>query len=370
MSVPHLKFEDLIISPGETLKAALRRMTDNRKGVLFVCDENLHLMGVLSDGDVRRALLDDALLVAPVGKTMNTDPITATSEAQAVEYAKRYTAVAVPVVDASGLIREMVLAEAGGFITLRLEASSGGEAGPVVTNLNAVAVIPARGGSKRIPQKNLAVVGGKSLLGWAIQAARNAPHVGQVIVSTDDEAIANAARQMGVDVPWMRPAELAQDHSPSIDAVIHALDWAVKSIQPAPSFGLLLEPTAPLRTSEHIDQALKLLAASDADSVVSVSELPHLFNPEEVLVIEEGCLRPYVAGRTMDRRKLRGQQTPAYVLNGLIYAFRIQAVLEQRSLYGRKTVPMITPWDTFLDVDTAEDLVSADLKLRRTRSQT
>jgi len=365
MSAPRLTFEDLVISPSESLKSALRRMTDNRKGILFVCDQDLRLMGVLTDGDVRRALLDDTLLVAPVSQTMNTDPIVATSNAQAAEYARRYSAVAVPVVDANGLVRELVVAEGGDYRTLSQELLPGGESSSAVANLNAVAVIPARGGSKRIPQKNLAVAGGKSLLGWAIQAAKNARHVGQVIVSTDDPAIAEAARQMGVDIPWMRPAELGQDDTPSIVVLLHALDWAMKSVQPTPAFGLLLEPTAPLRTSEHIGQALELLAGSDADSVVSVSELPHVFNPEEVLVIENGCLRPYVAGRTMQTRRLRGQQTPAYVLNGLVYGFRIGAVLQQRSLYGRKTVPLVTGWETFLDVDTAQDLQWADFVLRR-----
>jgi CBS domain-containing protein len=172
MSKPSLRFEDLVIAPTESLKSALRRMTDNRKGILFVCDGDLHLMGVLTDGDVRRALLDDTLLVAPVIQTMNTDPIVASSNAQAVDYARRYSAVAVPVVDPDGLVQEFVVTEGAGFNTLSRRALCEGETVSGVANLNAVAVIPARGGSKRIPQKNLAVAGGKSLLAWAIQASQ------------------------------------------------------------------------------------------------------------------------------------------------------------------------------------------------------
>ena len=145
--------------------------------------------------------------------------------------------------------------------------------------------------------------------------------------------------------------------------MLHALKWAVDNVKPSPEFGVLLEPTAPLRTPHHVDEALNILASSDADSVVSVSELPHTFNPEETLVIEKDVLRPYVAERSMDTRCLRGQQSPAYIQNGLVYAFRIQAVLEQRNLYGRKTLPLVTAWKYFLDVDTLEDLRWADFKI-------
>ncbi|PYJ83202.1 MAG: hypothetical protein DME22_16395, partial [Verrucomicrobia bacterium] len=228
---------------------------------------------------------------------------------------------------------------------------------------NAVAIVPARGGSKRIPRKNLAVAGGRSLLGWAVHAAKTARQVGKVIVSTDDDEIAQAARVLGVEIPWLRPAELSQDNTTTLDVVIHALTWAVQNVKPTPEFGVLLEPTAPLRTPQHVDEALNILAGSDADSVVSVCELSHSFNPEEVLVIDDGVLRPFVAGRTMQTRRLRGEQPPAYILSGLVYAFRIQAVLEQRNLYGRKTLPLVTAWEYFLDVDTLEDLRWADFKI-------
>src|ERR1700733_8928688 len=101
-----LKLSDLIIYSSEALRTALQRMTRNRRGVLFVCDENSHLVGVLSDGDVRRSLLDDTLLVSPVAKVMNTDPVTANNIAEATELLKRLAIVAVPVVDAGGRITE------------------------------------------------------------------------------------------------------------------------------------------------------------------------------------------------------------------------------------------------------------------------
>jgi CMP-N-acetylneuraminic acid synthetase len=126
---------------------------------------------------------------------------------------------------------------------------------------------------------------------------------------------------------------------------------------------VLLEPTAPLRSASHIDEALELLAGSDADSVVSVSEVPHILNPEELLVIENGAVRPYPASRTMDTRRLRGHQPPAYVQNGLVYAFRTPVLLEQRSLYGRKSIPLVTGWEYYLDIDTPADLLGADARM-------
>ena len=364
-----LKLNDLIVSAHETLKGALRRMTQNHKGVLFVCDEDLHLIGALSDGDVRRTLLDDTLLLAPVSKAMNVDPIAATTTEQARELLHRYTALAVPVVDSLGQMRQILIEDKTGLKILERDGVAVGPDNGARGKLGAVAIIPARGGSKRIPRKNLVVAGGRSLLSWAVQAAKTARQVGKVIVSTDDDEIAQAARVLGVEIPWLRPTELSQDNTTTLDVVIHALKWAVQNVKPTPEFGVLLEPTAPLRTSQHVDEALNILAGSDADSVVSVSELPHTFNPEETLVIEQDVLRPYVAEKSMNTRCLRGQQSPAYIQNGLVYAFRIQAVLEQRSLYGRKTLPLVTAWEYFLDVDTLEDLRWADFKISQLAAQ-
>jgi CMP-N,N'-diacetyllegionaminic acid synthase len=360
-----LKLTDLIIRPSETLRSALNRMTQNHKGVLFVCDDDAHLIGVISDGDVRRSLLDDTLLVAPVSKAMNTDPITARTAEEAIELLRRLKNTALPVVDPGGRMKEIVV-DSGGEISVLTDADIDPElARSPVQEPGAVAIIPARGGSKRVPRKNLAQVAGQSLLSRAIEAAKAAQQVSHVIVSTDDPDVADAARALGISVPWLRPAELARDDSRTVDVILHAADWALRHLRPIPELGVLLEPTAPLRTPEQIDEAIDALRASDADSAVSVCELPHVFNPEEVLVVDGGLLRPYVRSRTMNSRRLHGQQAAAYVPTGLVYAFRISAVLEHRSIFGRKAIPIMTGWENYLDVDTAEDLELADFKLRR-----
>ena len=136
-----------------------------------------------------------------------------------------------------------------------------------------------------------------------------------------------------------------------------------------PEIGILLEPTAPLRQPEHIDQAIELLKIKKADSVISVSEVPHVFHPEELLIIEKGKIRPYLKSRTMDSRKPRGKQSPVYVPNGLVYAFCTHAVLKSKSLYGRECLPLVLDWKHFLDVDLPEDLPLAEFKLRRIGSK-
>jgi len=354
---------DLIVLPHESLKAALQRMTRNHKGVLLVCDRNRRLVGVLSDGDVRRTLLDGTLMIAPVQNIMNTAPVAAKTAGEAETLLHQTGAVVIPVVDPDGRLQAAVIQEGGEIQVLQVPPEAQSPA-PAPEIAKAVAVIPARGGSKRIPRKNLAKAGGKSLLSWAVHAAKGAQHIRQVVVSTNDAEIAQAARSAGAEVPWMRPEDLSRDDTPSLAVLIHALEWARGSQQPPPEFGVLLEPTAPLRLSRHIDEALEKLAETGADSVVAVCEVPHVLNPEELLVVDADRLRPYPPSRAMAARHLRGAQAPAYAMSGLVYAFRIASVLKQRSLFGAVCLPLLIDWQYFLDVDTPEDLMEADYKLR------
>ena len=355
---------DLIVSPSETLHSALRRMTQNRQGILFVCDEDNHLIGSLSDGDIRRRLLDDGLLSSTVQNVMNTDPISASSVDEATGLVHRFNLVAVPVLDTDGTIGDVVIEDGSSIRVLaHADNASISDAGGL-NKAGALAVIPARGCSKRIPRKNLATVGGKSLLAWAIQTAKDAEEVGHIVVSTDDEEIAGSARSMGIDVPWMRPTTLAGDDTPTLDVLVHVLNWAVKTLKPVPEVAVLLEPTAPFRRSGQVDEAISLLMNSEADCVATVSELPHVFHPDEVLLVEDGMLKPYADECAMNSRRLRNNQRTAYVLNGVAYAVRIQSVLSGHGLFGRKTIPMITRWEDFIDIDTAEDLELANLRMK------
>ena len=226
-----------------------------------------------------------------------------------------------------------------------------------------VAIIPARGGSKRIYKKNIAPLAGKPLIAYAIEAARNVKDIAEVLVSTDDQEIAVVARNYGADVPWLRPATLAQDNTPTIDVVLHAVEWLRNQFGDQIQYGVLLEPTAPLRTPKQIELAIELLKTSGADSVVSVSEVPHVFNPEELLTIHNNLLAPFSPNRTLDNRLPRQKQNPCYAQNGLVYAFRLDMLLEKKSLYGNKSFPLVIDWDYFVDIDTPSDLDLAEYKI-------
>ncbi len=359
-----LQIYDLIISPKHTLHTALERMTANRKGLLFVCDTGTHLVGVVSDGDVRRALVDEISLIAAVEDIMNFDPIIATSLDEGLQLLENHSLLAVPVLDEEGQIEVIVMR---GRETVRVIEKTPSAFLPVKEKqvLETCAIIPARGGSKRIPKKNIALVAGLPLIAYAIRAAKKAKHVSQILISTDDQEVAHVAEEHGARVPWLRSAHLAQDTSSSLDMLLHAAEWILESSSGAMKYGLLIEPTAPLRLPKHLDQAVEFLDASpEADSVVSVSEVPHVFNPEELLVIREGKLTPLNSERTMDNRLLRGQQQPVYVQNGLVYAFRLETLLAKKSLYGDKTLPLVTDWKYFLDIDTPADLDWASYQIQ------
>lgn len=353
---------DLIIAPESSLQTALERMTRNKKGLLFVCEGDAHLLGVISDGDIRRALLNNALLLSPVDSYMNLDPITASTIEKGKQLLIKSNHVAIPIVNNEGQVVSAVLQGIDHIEVIENEVL-----GQFENTDGTIAIIPARGGSKRIYKKNIAMVAGKPLIAYAIEAAKNCPSISEVLVSTDDLEIADVARSFGADVPWLRPAQLAQDNTPSIDVILHAVEWARKQYGNQIQYGLLLEPTAPLRTPDHIESALEILKTQDVDSVVSVSQIPHVFNPEELLVIQNQMLHPYMPGRTMDNRLPRQHQVPCYSQNGLVYAFRIDMLLKTKSLYGEKCAPMVVDWNYFLDIDTPSDLVLAEYKINALR---
>ena len=216
--------------------------------------------------------------------------------------------------------------------------------------MHVVALIPARGGSKGIPRKNLAPLAGKPLLNWAIDAALSADTVTRVVVSTDDDEIAAAAGDAEL---LRRPAELAGDDTPMLDVIRHALEH----VEPCEVL-VLLQPTSPLRRSEHVDGALSLLLESDADGVVSVVEVPHAFRPASLMRLESGRL----VALDPDEPLLRQQRAALYARNGpAVLALRPGARLYE----GDWRAYVMDARDS-LDVDTPFDLEVADLLLSDT----
>ena len=211
------------------------------------------------------------------------------------------------------------------------------------------ALIPARGGSKGIPRKNLAPLAGKPLLRGAIDAARAAQTVTRVVVSTDDDEIADAAGDAEV---LRRPADLAADDTPMLDVVRHAL----KQVEPCDVL-VLLQPTSPLRRPEQVDEAVRLLLESGADTVVSVVAVPHRYEPSSLMELRGGLL---VARSEPTTRQAKER---LYARNGpAILALRPSGIGD--GLYTGNVVGYVMDERDSLDIDTAHDLELGELLLR------
>ena len=224
-----------------------------------------------------------------------------------------------------------------------------------------VALIPARGGSKGVPRKNLREVGGHPLVGLAVHAAKAAKTIERVIVSTDDAEIAETARRYGAEVPFLRPASLARDLTPDWPVFEHALRWLEEHEGACPEIVVHVRPTSPLRRAEDLDAAVRLLRRHpEADCVRSVSEARE--HPRKMWTITRGRLRPWATPNgTLEAYNLPRQQLETvYVHNGVVDAIRSRTIVSQRSMSGRRILPLVTPARTSLDIDDERDLWLAE----------
>lgn len=215
-------------------------------------------------------------------------------------------------------------------------------------------LIPARGGSKGIPRKNLREVAGKTLLAYAIEAAQGSSTLDDFAVSTEDPEIAAVTRKMGCKV-LERPQELAADETPMKGVVSHVLAGFGEANLPEAI--VLLQPTAPLRTAQHIDACVKLLRTSHARSVVSVAAVPGHFHPSWQLVLDEaGELSRYEGGSLSDLATRRQDLLQTYWRNGAIYAFLSEGFLGQGSFFPQPCLAYVMPAEVSINIDTERDL--------------
>jgi CMP-N-acetylneuraminic acid synthetase len=223
-----------------------------------------------------------------------------------------------------------------------------------------LAVVPARGGSKRLPRKNLRPLSGRPLIGWTLNAARKSDCFVDVLVSTDDEEIAAFARAEGALVPWLRPASLATDTARSVDVVLHALDW-YESENGSIIGVVLLQPTSPFRSAATIRRAVQHFVALGADApVVSVS--PADTHPAWTFSLEGSRMRPFCG---WDDLKLRSQDLPAaYTLNGAVYVSQPARLRVTQSFYAEDMHALVMKDRAeSQDIDTAEDWERAEQML-------
>ena len=224
-----------------------------------------------------------------------------------------------------------------------------------------LAVITARGGSKRVPGKNLRELLGKPLIVYTIEAAMESKLLTRVILSSDDEKVMELAERYGVEVPFKRPGELARDDTPHVDVMIHAVKFLKDKENYSPDIVVILQPTSPLRTAEDIDNALKKHIDTGADSVSSVVKAEHQ-HPLQAKKIENDILRDYSVkeNANVNRRDL----PPAYFRNGAFYSVKRDVLIKKRGLYGKITRPYIMPAERSVDIDTEIDFRLAELLLK------
>jgi CMP-N-acetylneuraminic acid synthetase len=222
--------------------------------------------------------------------------------------------------------------------------------------MNALAIIPARGGSKAVLRKNIRLVAGLPLIAYTIKSAQASRSLARFAVSTEDDEIAEISKSFGCEV-ILRPPELAEDDTPTVPVVQHVFSVFDEKGEHF-DYGVVLQPTSPLRRGADIDAALKILHESDADSVVSVYQVSD-HHPARMYRLVEGRLVPYDDSTLSMRRQ---DLPPVYHRNGAVYAFR-RRLLDQNTLLGQVILPYIMPVERSLNIDNEMDLMLADLIL-------
>lgn len=222
-----------------------------------------------------------------------------------------------------------------------------------------ICIIPARGGSKRLPGKNIKPLNGKPLIGYGIAAAKASQYVDKVVVSTDDEAIARVAKEEGADVPFMRPTELANDTAPTLPVLQHAMKYFEDKGE---TFDLmvLIQPTVPGIEAKDVDAAIEQLFTADANSCVSICEI--IDRPEWMYRLSAGeRITPYVENapaRSQDMEEL-------YHLNGAVYVTSRTVLMEKGKIYDNDNCTyIIMPRERSIDIDTEYDFSLAEMLVK------
>lgn len=235
-----------------------------------------------------------------------------------------------------------------------------------LAKMKILGLIPARGGSKGIPGKNIKALGGKPLLRYTFEAAKGSKHFSRVILSSDDLEIIGVAERMGLEVPFIRPVALAADDTSSLKVIQHALNFFALKGKKFDAV-CLLQPTTPFRRKGLIDEAIEKLIAGDFDSLMTVREVPAEFNPHWVFEEKEEKLRVATGETEIITRR---QELPkAYHRDGAIYLTKTEVLLEQNSLYGKNIGFIDTTGDPYVNIDTVQDWEEAERLLTMIRKQ-
>lgn len=235
---------------------------------------------------------------------------------------------------------------------------------PQKENLRVAGIILARGGSKRVPGKNIKILGDKPLIAWVIEAAKNSKLVQRIILNTDDEKIASVGKEYGAEVLFLRPAELAQDHTPDFPVFEHCLNWLKENENYQPDLIVHLRPTGPLVTADEIDKAIEtLLRYPEADSIRSVREADK--SPFKMWKNIGNFMEPLISLLNIkDAHTAPSQLLPkVYQTTPDIGIFRLKTLLDKKSIIGDKVLPYYLNRPT-IDIDTPIDFEIAELLIK------
>ncbi|MFC1567566.1 cytidylyltransferase domain-containing protein [Thermodesulfobacteriota bacterium] len=216
-----------------------------------------------------------------------------------------------------------------------------------------LAIIPARGGSKGVPKKNIRPLGGKPLILWTIETAKKSTYIDRIILSTDDEEIVSACKGTGIEIPFMRPEELAQDDSLAIDTYIYTLDRLADEFNYQKDEFVVLLPTVPFRTVSDIDSAINIFYRKQADSVISCTTLQHPL--EWTFSINENELIKRNTSLRTEETMNRQTSVSTYIPNGAVYVFKTALLKDSYTYYSNRTYAYIMPPDRSVDIDTELD---------------
>lgn len=226
-----------------------------------------------------------------------------------------------------------------------------------------LAIIPARGGSKGIPGKNTKLLNGKPLMSYTSEIALQSHYLTEVIVSTEDKQIVEVAERLGLKVPFVRPMALAEDHTPTLHVIIHALQWFEKQTIFFDAV-CLLQVTSPFRTVDFLDKAIVKFIESGCDSLVSVQKVPHEYNPHWTFEVNaEGNLK--IATGEAEIISRRQELPPAYHRDGSIYITKTEVLLNGHSLYGKSTAFIESEPDFYVNIDTMKDWEKAEEMIQK-----
>jgi len=224
--------------------------------------------------------------------------------------------------------------------------------------ISSVAIVMARGGSKGIPKKNLALLCGKPLIQYAVESGLQCPEIDRTIVSTDSQEIADVARKCGAEVPFLRPVELAQSDTPDKPVMVHLIKWLKENEGYEFDYLVNLRCTTPLRQPFHISEAIKTITSCECDSLRTVDRIQGKHHPYWMLKLNEaGFSAPFIDGISTSKYHQRQLLPPAYSINALVDIIKVKTILESETLYGNGMKLLETDPIYSIDIDSEKDLL-------------